>query len=186
MKTIFRNLLEPFKSITQQPYQFIGWLLIANVLGLAGFWLPLFLLYGKGLLTNQSFDVLLNAGNLASFSVVILADGITALLFTKGTGSNMVALGMRGVASGLAFIFILIQVVILADAHITTTGQHIDGSLQITLTLVAIAIACYLYCFRFPIWEKGVAELKAEEDKEVSNLADAAAAKSADDKGVKL
>ncbi len=54
------------------------------------------------------------------------------------------------------------------------------------LTLAAIAIACYLYCFRFPVWEKGVAEVKTEEDKEISNLAEAAASKSADDKGVKL
>jgi hypothetical protein len=186
MKIFFKNLIEPFKSIADQPYHFIAWLLIAYALGTAGFWLPLFLLYSKGLLTNQTYTAVLNAGNLASFSVVILADGVATLLFAKGTGSNTVAQGIRGIAGALAIILILIQVLVLSDAHNTSNSRHISSTIQISLAIIAMLIATYLYCFRFPVWEKGVGELKEEEDKEVSHLAEAANARSADDTGVKL
>jgi hypothetical protein len=61
MYTLIRQLLEPIRSIKEQPFHFAAWWLVANVIGLAGFWLPLLLLHGSGKLTYLVFQRLIKA-----------------------------------------------------------------------------------------------------------------------------
>jgi hypothetical protein len=186
MNTLIRQLLEPIRSIKDQPFHFAAWWLVANVIGLAGFWLPLLLLHGSGKPTYLVFERLINAGTLASFSVVIIADGIAATLVTSGAGSNLTALGMRALITIIAFLLALIQIGVITFEHTAMGDSHVFVSFHLILTSLAIVFATYLYCFRFPSWEKSVAEMKREEDQEVSDLGKAAESKSVDAKGVRL
>jgi len=61
MNTLIRQLLEPIRSIKDQAFHLAAWWLIANVIGLAGVWLPLLLLHGSGKLTYLVFERLINA-----------------------------------------------------------------------------------------------------------------------------
>lgn len=186
MRTLIRQLLEPIRSISDQPYHFATWWIVANVIGLAGFWLPLLLLRCSGKPTYLVFERLINAGALASFSMVILADGIAATLVTVGTGSNLTAVGIRALVTIIALIIALIQVGVVAFEHNVMADSHVFVSFHIVLTSLAIIFATYLYCFRFPSWEKGVVEAKQEEEQEISDLVKEAGSKSADAKGVRL
>jgi hypothetical protein len=186
MNSLTRDLFAPIKSIKDQPFHFAGWWLVANVIGLAGFWLPLLLLYCSGKPSTLVFERLIQAGALASFSVVILADGIAANLVTLGAGSNITALGIRALITIIAIIITVIQVGFIAAEHTLTANAHVFISFHLVFTGLAILCATYLYCFRFPSWEKGVAEMKREEDQEVNDLAKEAQSKSADAKGVRL
>jgi hypothetical protein len=186
MNPLTKSLYEPIKSIKDRPFHFVTWWLVANVIGLAGFWLPLLVLYCTGKPSDLIFERLIQAGTLASFSIVILADGIATSLVTFGAGSNVTALGIRAVITILAIIIAIIQVAFIAAEHTQTGGVHVFISFHLVFTGLAILCATYLYCFRFPSWEKGLAEMSREEDQEVNNLAKEAESKSADAKGVKL
>ena len=61
MNTLIRKLLEPIRSIKDQPFHFAAWWLVANVIGLAGFWLPLLLLHGSGKPTYLVLERLIKA-----------------------------------------------------------------------------------------------------------------------------
>ena len=85
MKTLFKHLAEPLIIIKEQPYQFTVWWIVAMVFGLAGFWLPIL---GAVIYDEYNHQVLLNlvqAGSLAAFSVVILADGIASMFVAVKT-----------------------------------------------------------------------------------------------------
>jgi len=186
MKSLVRHLLEPIKSIKDQPFHFAAWWLVANVIGLAGFWLPLLILHGRGKPSYLVFERLVHAGTLASFSIVILADGIAATLFTLGAGSNITALGIRALITIIAIIITIIQVGFVAVECTMTESSHLFVSFHILFAGLAIFCATYLYCFRFPSWEKGVAELNQEQDQQIRDLVKGAESISADDKGVRL
>ncbi|MCK4860047.1 MAG: hypothetical protein KAS87_05770 [Candidatus Omnitrophica bacterium] len=185
MRYILKQLSEPLASIKQRPYHFAVWWLVANMLGLAGFWLPILLVYISGREISNVFINLMKAGSLASFSVIILADGIAALFATVGTGTNIKAAGIKGLFGIVALLLVLISVGILVIIHIEGPND-ISLGFQIFLTILAILIASYLYCFRFPDWEKSVDDAKKKEDKEVDALGKKAQVQLADDHGVKL
>ncbi len=185
MKTLLKHIAEPLNSIKKQPYHFVVWWLAAVVLGLAGFWLPVLLLVSCGNLEGAklAFKNMTSAGNLASFSVVILADGIAASLVAVGAGSNITAAGIRGVVGIIALLLVIIQVGFLVACQIMGS---ISIGFQVITTVLAVLLATYIYCFRFASWEKGVDETKKEEDKEVKNLSKEAESKSKTNLGVKL
>lgn len=186
MKEQFILLFEPIASIKARPFQFIVWIIVAIILGLSGFWLPPLLIHFKGedaILAVQNYVF---AGGLASFSIVILADGIASNLVAVKAGSNITAAGIRGIAGSLALILVFIQVGVLIAESIGNNNNHISIYFHFFMTALAVVISSYLYCFRFPDWEKGVEKVKEEEDQEVEDLGKSAKNKTADEEGIKL
>lgn len=155
--------------------------------GLSGFWLPLLLLSQRGGATDVAFQNLMNAGSLAAFSLVLLADGVAATLVVVGGGSNLNAAGIRGLAGFFALLVAVIQVgVLVVENTMTQHDAHTSYTFQFVITGIAVLLASYLYCFRSPSWEKGVNKVKEEEDQQVTELGKEAESKSADEMGVKL
>ena len=187
MKEYLLQLNEPFSSIKSRPFHFVVWLIVAIVLGLAGFWLPpLLLAFFKDGNASIAIENYVYAGGLASFSIVILADGIASNLITVKAGSNLTAAGIRGIAGSIALILVFIQVGVLIIESVSNTENHISIYFHLFMTFLAIIISSYLYCFRFPDWEKGVEKVREEEDKEVEDLGSSAKNKTADEEGIKL
>ncbi len=186
MRRFWKHLVGPLNSIAEQPYQFVVWWVVANVLGLAGFLLPIFLSWTRSGLTHDVYLALVRGGSLASFSVVLLAEGIASALVAQGAGSNPVAAGLRGLVSVVALMVVMVQVAFLVVQSEITNGLMPSPTSQIFVTLIAIACASYLYCFRFASWEKGVESVREEDDQAVQDLAKSAQGATTDDKGVKL
>jgi len=182
MKAFFKRFSEPLSSIRREPYHFAVWCLVTNVVGLAGFWLPLILVLAEGKSAYDSFQSLLNAGVLASFGVVILADGVAATLVVVKGGSNITAAGIRGLTGGFAILFTLVEVGVLVRL---AGGTTISFYFQMIVTILSMVLASYLYCFRSPDWEKGVDDVKKEEDQEICQLTQQAVSRQIDD-GVRL
>lgn len=185
MNRLVSYLAEPLRLIRQQPLQFTVWWIVAIFLGLSGFWLPLLLHYVRDGTHVQFFDSYLRAGSLASFSIVILADGLATTLVAVNAGRNITAAGIRALMGVFALILAFVSVAVLVFPK---DGQVSFGFVlfQFILTFLSILSASYLYCFRSSEWEKSVSDLKKEQDKEVENLAKRAASKTSDDTGVRL
>ncbi|HTQ62264.1 MAG TPA: hypothetical protein VMI32_18710 [Candidatus Solibacter sp.] len=186
MKLFWQQVCGPLNSIRAQPYQFAVWWVVANIFGLAGFLLPLFLGW---MLSKDSYLVFLAAvrsGSLAAFSIVLLAEGIASALVAEGAGSNLVAAGLRGLVSVFALLVAGVQVVFLVVQGMTTDGSTPAPVAQVVLTGTAILVASYLYCFRFASWEKGVGAQVETENKELKSLVDSAKKLTHDDTGVSL
>jgi hypothetical protein len=185
MRKFVSNLLEPIGLIRQQPLQFTVWWIVAIVFGLAGFWLPLLIECVKEGAPSQVFNIYVKSGNLASFNVVILADGLATTLVAVNAGRNLTAAGIRGLFGVVALILFIINIAILRELHV----ENVPTSFivfQFIIVALAILSASYLYCFRSSDWEKSVGEVKKQEDEEVKKLSNAAASQSADETGVKL
>lgn len=182
---LFKKFLEPLNSIRERPLQFICWGLVAIVLGLSGFWLPLLISIVTYSETSAVFQNLMIAGNLPIFSIVILAECVAALIVAMGTGSNIVAAGMRGIMSTIAMVVLVVQVCIL-QVHSGSKNITVSVAFEFGATILTILLASYLYCFRFSSWEKSVSSIKDDEEKEVSKLAREAQAKATDEEGIKL
>ncbi|MEW5804996.1 MAG: hypothetical protein AB1847_23160 [bacterium] len=186
MKKFFANVSEPLDLIKQQPLQFTVWWFVAIVFGLAGFWLPLLVEALKESGSPwQVFQNNLKGGNLASFSVVILADGLATVFVAVNAGRNITAAGIRALFSVVALLLFVTNVVVLGISHSSDVPTKFIV-FQFIITGLAIILASYLYCFRSTDWEKSVGEVRVTQDKEVEKLAKDATAISKDDKGVKL
>ncbi len=186
MRRFWKQLCEPLNSIKEQPYQFAVWWVVANIFGLAGFLLPILLSWSRNKVTYEVYLASVRAGSLASFSVVLLAEGIAGALVARGAGTNLVAAGLRGLVSVLALLVAMIQVGFLVVQSVITDASMPSPAFQVFVTLVAILFASYLYCFRFASWEKGVEVVREAEDQAVQDLAKSAQQVTADDDGVKL
>jgi hypothetical protein len=182
---MFKKFAEPLASIRAQPLQFAVWWIVANVVGLSGIWLPLWLDWYRGSSQGPSFAVLVASGSLATFSIVLLADGIATSLATKG-GLNFTAAGIRGVAGACALLVVLLDSALIFAGLSPSKDDHPRIGFQIFLAIVAIALASYLYCFRSADWEKSVEQVKETEDREVKQLSEAANLKTSDGSGAKL
>jgi hypothetical protein len=79
MRRFWKHVERPLNSIKEQPYQFAVWWIVANVFGLAGFLLPIFLGWIRNKVMYEVFLASVRGGSLASFSVVLLAEGIAGL-----------------------------------------------------------------------------------------------------------
>lgn len=186
MKRFWKQLVGPLNSIWEQPYQFAVWWIVANVFGLAGFLLPIFLSWSRNKVTHEVFLASVRAGSLASFSVVLLAEGISGALVAQGAGTNLVAAGLRGLVSVLALLVAMIQVGFLVVESVITDGSTPSANSQVFVTLLAILFASYLYCFRFASWEKDVEAVREADDQAVQDLTESAKQVTTDDKGVRL
>jgi uncharacterized membrane protein len=186
MKKLLLNLSEPLELIRQQPLQFAVWWIVAVLFGLAGFWLPLLVesLKDAGC-PSQIFQNNLRGGNLASFSVVILADGLATMFVAVRAGQNLTAAGIRGLLSVLALLVFITNVVMLGVTHSADVPTKFIV-FQFIITFLAIGLSSYLYCFRSSDWEKSVGEIRTIQDNEVTKLGKEATSKTQDDKGVKL
>lgn len=181
MNTFARHLTEPLSSITEQPYQFAVWWVVAIIFGLAGFWLPIFVSWTGDTGWHAVFITSVKAGSLASFSVVLLAEGIAAALVAVRAGTNLVAAGLRGLVSVFALLVFVIQVSLLV-----ALGSTRSMTSHMTMAAIAILFASYLYCFRFASWEKGLEAVRAKDDETVQELAQSAKQTTSDDSGVLL
>jgi len=86
MSAFLRSIKEPLELIRSEPYHFLAWWTVAIVLGMVGFWLPILLTFASGGATHKVFENLVNYGGLASFGVVILADGIATTIVAVRAG----------------------------------------------------------------------------------------------------
>jgi Na+/melibiose symporter-like transporter len=186
MIKLAHQFTEPLRSVTDRPWQFIVWWLVAIVVGSAGFWLPILLVWYDGGPTSDKFALLIYAGTLASFSVVLLSEGLAATLIVVDAGTNDTAAGMRAFFGSIAVLLVLTHVGFLAHTQSNTRPSGTSIAVQLAATALAIALASYLYCFRYPSWEKGVEEVVEEEEAEVKGLSASAEKKSTDDGGTKL
>jgi hypothetical protein len=188
VQKFFRQLSEPLRSIQEQIWDFLIWCLVAIVVGLIGFWLPIILLAtdpnapGVGGL----FHNLIDNGHLATFSIVLLAESVAGVIIALRAGSNVVAGGMRSFFSLAAVLVTFIQAGILTRSHLSEGPNHTSISFQLVLTGLAILLASYLYCLRSTSWEQDVATVKDEEQHEVETLGESAKKKTVDDGGIKL
>lgn len=179
-----KYFFEPIKFIKDQPFQFIVWVIVAIILGLTGFWLPLIsvTLVGQG----SSFENQIKVGTLMSFNIVILADGLALFLTAVNAGRSTTTAGIRGLMGIFALILILLSGFFLAFSVLVKEIDQKFVISQICLTVLSIVLACYLYCFRSSEWEKTVDEHKKKEDQEVEDLSNRSRGKSQDDEGTKL
>lgn len=176
----------PIVSITEQPFDFISWFIIAVVIGLAGLWLPIVLFWSEERLTSAAFFSLVRAGGPASFSIVLLAEGISSAWAALRAGTSPHTTGLRRLASGVALVVLVVQVGFLGIQSMAADVTVRSAIFQVCITLFAIAWAVYLYCFRFASWEKGVREVLKKEERDVDKLRRAAPRETKDDQGVKL
>jgi hypothetical protein len=186
MRKTIKQFAGPLSSISDRPVHFCVWWSVVICLGLAGFWLPILLAKTGGGDARAVFQTLVYAGTLASFSVVLLADGIASILIVVGAGSNIKAAGMRALVGCAALVLAVIQVGVLVFAHSGEGTQHTSVSAQLLFTGLTVVVATYLYCFRFPSWEHDVAEVKEKEDKEVNKLSQSAEEQHTDEGGTTL
>jgi hypothetical protein len=183
---LWKQARGPFTSIAEQPFDFISWFVIAVIIGLAGSWLPLVLYWSEEKLTSAVFFSLVRAGGPASFSVVLLAEGISSAFAALRAGTNAHTAGLRRLAFGIALIVLLVQVGFLGIQTAAADVTVRSAVFQLCITSVAVLWATYLYCFRFASWEKGVREVLKKEERDVEKLKKLAAKESKDDEGVKL
>jgi hypothetical protein len=187
MKVLLLQLYEPVKSIRERPYHFVVWWLVAIVFGLAGMWLPLLILYYSNRPVCATFHSMVNAGGLASFCVVILAEGIACNLVARKSGSSATAVGIRALFCIVAFMLTLIPVGIMTAQHVGGDGADVSVGFQVGIAGLAILLASYMYCFRFPAWgEKDVEAVRDEEDALIGQLGEEAELQKGDDAGVIL
>jgi len=186
MNTLAKCFTEPLNSITERPIQFAVWWLVAMGLGLAGFWLPLLLCWARSKQTHELFSALVGAGTLASFSVVILTDGLAGVYATRNAGTNPTAVDIRAFISVIALFLLVVQGAVLAAQSVILDNSKPSPAFQVGVTSLSIVLASYLYCFRFPGWEKGVEEEAARENKDVEDLTESAKGVTRDDRGVML
>jgi hypothetical protein len=186
MGKLRQQLTEPLSSVSDRPWHFGVWCFVAIVLGSAGFWLPITLVAASGGAAAEKCKVLISAGALASFSLVLLAEGIASVSTVVGAGSNVTAAGMRGFFSSVAIGLAVVDVGGLTFSHPSGIISNTWLVFQLLLALLTVAVASYLYCFRFPSWEKDVNDVKEREDEEVEHLSESARAKTADEGGAKL
>jgi len=186
MNTLRRHLQVPLNVIKEQPYQFVVWWIVANIFGLAGLFLPLLFNLSRNKSSYEIWVSSLRNGTFYSFGIVILAEGIAAAAVAVKSGTNIVAAGLRGLVSVLAFGLALLQVAFLGMQSVVADGSAPSGRFTVTLTVLTILCASYLYCFRFKSWERGVREVQKREDREVEKLKKSAAKEDKDDEGVKL
>jgi hypothetical protein len=184
-KLLVAPLFEPWRALKGRHFHFISWLLGVPVIGLAGFWLPLAIVWFRGSPVYTVFEQLLYAGTLASFCVAILAEGLLSLLTAEKTGSNFNALGIRGMVGAWAIGIIILLVGVMGADVALASGPHVGVRFHVLLGVIALSTAAYLYCFRFPSWEKGVEDAKEEEEHEVAELGASAKEQSVDG-GTKL
>lgn len=188
IKIFQTQFVEPLKSIKDNKFHFIAWLIVAIGFGLCGLWVRLLVLSIEepASLTSQN---LIRVGILAPFVIIILADGIASMLGSVNAGSNQTAAGIRKVIGSIALIIVIIQVIVFSIIQykmITQDNVYTPVVLQVIITFFAILIAIYLYCFRFQDWEKDVGEVYTEETEEVDGLGGKALSQKNDGKGVKL
>lgn len=187
MKPFLVHLCDPIRSIKEEPYQFAVWWLVAIVIGLAGVWLPLLILYFSQRPVYATFQNIVNAGSLASFCVVILSEGVASNLVARKTGSSITAIGIRALFSILGFILALIGIGVIIAQNLSHNKSNVSIGFQLVLTALVILLASYLYCFRFPAWgERDVDSVRDREDREVRDLTERAEFQKTDDAGVKL
>jgi hypothetical protein len=186
MRRFWRQVSGPLSAIADQPYQFAVWWLVANVFGIAGFLLPIFLSWTRAKNTHDAYFASLRSGSLASFCIVLLAEGIAAALVAQGAGANLVAAGLRGLASVLALIVAFVQMTFLVAESVITDGSFISPAPQLVAAAFAVILASYLYCFRFTSWEKGVDEVLKADDEAVRDISEEAKSAASDKHGTQL
>lgn len=186
MGKLVQQLAEPISSIRNQLWSFRVWLIVVIGFGLAGLWVPTILALATGRSAVDMFTALVYGGTLASFSIVLLADGIASAMNVVGAGSNSVAAAMRALVVIAAIFLVLLEAVVLESTHLGGAPAQVSVLFQVVLMILSVGLASYLYCFRFPRWEKGVAEVKEKEDREVESLGESAQAKDTDEGGAKL
>jgi len=89
----------------------------------------------------------------------------------------------------LAVALVVFQTLMFAASPVVTQpniGSKIPIFIHVIIVLLAILSLAICYCFRYPAWEKSVAELPKEEEKEVTELSQKANIQDSDSEGNKL
>jgi hypothetical protein len=144
-KKYFKPLDEPWVVLKDRPFHFVAWVLVVPGVGLAGFWLPLALAYARGEPVAPICSQLLISGTTASVCVAILAEGLLGVLTAEKTGTNVPALGLRGIAGGMATLLIILLVGTMSAESARADGPHLRLIFHLILTFIALFAAAYLY-----------------------------------------
>lgn len=181
---IFRK---PLKYIKDQQLQFVVWIMVVVLFGLAGIWMPALFTY---LQNGDASRVVINhfvAGSFASFCVVILADGLATTMTAIRSGINITSAGMRGFVGIFSVLLIVVNVGILSSSDVSKTSMTSAYIVfQASILMLSVVAAIYLYCFRSSDWEKDVDEIVNEENERIKRIKTGAISDTSDSSGVKL
>lgn len=182
---IKNDFCEPLSTITKQPYHFMCWLLVAIVLGLLSLWITMFSSYINETNLSIAYGDFLKGKNLATFSIVILAEGIAGALLSLNSGKSDSAVGVRAIAGILCIIILVFLSLVVFTSPSAEPFSNIN-KMQLIFSVLAVILAIYMYCFRSSEWEKSADDVRKKDDDNVAELEDAAAKKSVDNNGVSL
>jgi hypothetical protein len=171
-KKYLEPLVVPWQIVHEKPFHFAAWVLVVPGVGMDGFWLPMILAWVRGETVEPLFLRLLSAGTTASVCVAILAEGLLSVLTAEKAGSNVPALGLRGVAGGLGTLLIILLVGVMGadSASVLSGGPRVSSTFHLVLMGIALFVASYLYCFRSPTWESAVHDVDEAVAKEESEI----------------
>ena len=189
MRQFYQRFLRPLKVplgfINERPYHFLTWAAVAVILGMSGIWLPTLLAFVRGKDWLSVLHTTINNGNLASYGVVLLADGIAAAMVAERakSGPSPTASGIRGMVCSFAIVLVVIQVGILGISYAISDSSYPSPRFQVIITVLAVVSAAYLYCLRSDKWEGDVEILPETEKLTVTNLGANATAATTDEGG---
>ena len=129
----FKPMDVPWIVVQKQPFQFTAWLLVVPGVGFAGFWLPLVLLWARGEAIVPQCAKLLSEGTIASACAAILAEGLLAALTAEKSGTNAPALGLRGIAGGMATLLIILLIGTMVSESANIDGTHLGIGVHLLL-----------------------------------------------------
>ena len=158
-----------FSTIRNDQPKFVLWVLTSIVLALSTVWIPSLL----GVIVGKPFFCLVMKNNqLIRFSVVFLSNSILNAISQKNSGTNQMAVTMRGIAlvvtiMYLVFLSTIIPLKLMADFSLSVLTQFL-------LLVIALFIGIYIYGFRDSKWEKDVYGFVKDEDTEMENMSEKA------------
>jgi len=164
MKNLFK-IFAHFKTIKDDPTNFVLWFLTAIILSLSSFWIPLV----SGYIINKDFYCKLMENNpFVVFSIVLLSNSILYSINHIGSGSNNFAVALRGTTLVLTIMFLVLLSTVIPMKLVSNIS--LDYKTQFILLTIAILLSVFVYGFRSPKWEKSVDEAVKEQDNKVEEI----------------
>lgn len=177
MKKVFSH----FQTIKDNPGKFVLWIFTSIILSLSTVWIPTLL----GAVIGQNFFCQLMQNNpFIVFSVVFLSNSVLTSINYIGAGSNDFAVSVRGVTLIITILYLIFLSTIVPLKLINNISLSIVT--QFILLIIALIIGIYVYGFRESNWEKSVDEFRGEQEREVSDISQAAVTINDDGQNIKL
>jgi len=180
------QFLLPFEAIKEEPLLFILWMIVAVGVGLAGFWIPMFVqheLYGVKVV--DVFHQLVSAAVLPVFGVTFVSSTAAEAFVgykTRYDEKTTRALSIwRVIVGTICGIVVLLQGLLLS----ANLSARRSGSWQWALLVSSLLLGVYLYGLGCNFCESVEHHLH-EENADMRQLGEAGKKVGQDDSGVKL